>query len=96
MTIQRQLRAFREAVSMKYKTEIGPEPVLMGWMVRHCAWVGHNFLSEGNRENALIVLPGARTTLEKLCQLEKCAWGEKIGGWHEMDARGARSFCRQA
>ena len=25
-----------------------------------------------------IVLSGARTTLEKLCDLEKCAWGETI------------------
>ena len=27
---------------MKYKTEIGPGHVLMGWMVRHCAWVVNN------------------------------------------------------
>ena len=33
--IQGQLRAFREAVSMKYKTEVGPDHVLKGWMVRH-------------------------------------------------------------
>ena len=43
LTIQGQLRAFREAVSMRYKTEIGPDHVLMGWMVRHCAWVVNNF-----------------------------------------------------
>ena len=43
MTIQGQLRAFREAVSMRYKTEIGPDRVLMGWMVQHSAWVVHNF-----------------------------------------------------
>ena len=35
LTIQGQLRAFREAVSMKYKTGVGPNHVLMGWMVRH-------------------------------------------------------------
>ena len=26
-------------ISMRYETEIGPDHVLMGWMVRHCAWV---------------------------------------------------------
>ena len=31
-TIQGQLRAFREDVSTRYKTEIGPDHVLMGWM----------------------------------------------------------------
>ena len=35
LTIQGQLRAFREDISMRYKTEIGPDHVLMGWMVRH-------------------------------------------------------------
>ena len=30
LTIQGQLRAFREAVSVKYKSEIGPDHVLMG------------------------------------------------------------------
>ena len=33
LIIQGQLRAFREAVSMKYKTEVGPDHVLMGWRV---------------------------------------------------------------
>ena len=47
LTIQGQLRAFREAVSMKCKTEVGPDHVLMGWMVRHCAWVVNNFQEEG-------------------------------------------------
>ena len=47
LTIQGQLRAFREAVSMRYKTEIGPDHVLMGRMVRHCAWVANNFQVKG-------------------------------------------------
>ena len=47
LTIQGQFRAFREAVSMKYKTEIGPDHVLMGWVVRHCAWVVNNFQVKG-------------------------------------------------
>ena len=36
LIMQGQLRAFREAVSMEYKTEVGLDHVLMGWMVRHC------------------------------------------------------------
>ena len=47
LTIQGQLRALREDVSMRYKTEIGPDHVLMGWIVRHCAWVVNNFQVEG-------------------------------------------------
>ena len=47
LTIQGQLRAFREDVSMRYKTEIGPDHVLMGWMVRHCAWVVDNVQVKG-------------------------------------------------
>ena len=47
LTIQGRLRAFREDVSMKYKTEIGPDHVLMGWMVRHCPWVVNNFQVKG-------------------------------------------------
>ena len=47
LTIQGQLRAFREDVSMRYKTEIGPDHVLMGWMVRHCTWVVNNFQVKG-------------------------------------------------
>ena len=49
LIIQGQLRAFREAVSMKYKTEVGPDHMLMGWMVRHCAWVVNNFQVKGTR-----------------------------------------------
>ena len=47
LTIQGQLPAFREAVSMKYKTEVGPDHVLMGWIVRHCAGVVNNFQVKG-------------------------------------------------
>ena len=49
LTCQGQLRACREDVSMRYKTEIGPDHVLMGWMVRHCAWVVNNFQVKGTR-----------------------------------------------
>ena len=47
LIIQGQLRAFREAVAMKYKREVGPDHVLMGWMLRHCAWVVNNFQVKG-------------------------------------------------
>ena len=32
---------------MKYKTEVGLDRVLMGWMARHCAWVINNFQLKG-------------------------------------------------
>ena len=32
---------------MRYKTEIGPDHVLMGWMVRNCAWVVNTFQVKG-------------------------------------------------
>ena len=35
LTIQGELRAFREVVSMKYKSEVGIDHVLLGWMVSH-------------------------------------------------------------
>ena len=47
LTIQGQPRTFREAVSMKKETEIGPDHVLMSWMVRHCAWVVNHFQVKG-------------------------------------------------
>ena len=47
LKIEGQLRAFRETVSMKYKTAVGPDHVLMGWMVRHCAWVVNNVQVKG-------------------------------------------------
>ena len=47
LIIQGQIRAFREAVSVKYKTAVGSDLVLIGWMVRHCAWVVNNFQVKG-------------------------------------------------
>ena len=46
LTIQGQLRAFRDSV--KYNTEIEPEHVLMGWMVRHSACVVNNVQVKGS------------------------------------------------
>ena len=73
LTIQGLLRAFREAVSLKYKTDIRPEHVLMGWMVRHSAWVVNNPQVKGSGRT-----PYCRTILGKLCHLERFAWGENI------------------
>ena len=70
---QGQLRAFREAVSMRYKTEVGLDHVLMGWMVRQCVWS----LKKLQVENA-VVLSEARTTLDKWFHLEKFVWTEII------------------
>ena len=58
LRIQGQFRAFREAVSMKYKTDVGQDRVLMGWMVRHSCMGRKQFPSEGNWENALSSYPG--------------------------------------
>ena len=72
LTIEGQLRAFREAVSMKCKTEVGPDHVSMGWLVRHCACMGcKQFPSEGNWENAISFNP--RTTLAKSFHSERSA-----------------------
>ena len=47
------LRAFREAVSLKYKTEIGPEHVPMGWMGRKQCMGRKQFSSERISEDAI-------------------------------------------
>ena len=48
LTIQGQLRAFREDVSVQYRTQRGPEHVLLGWMVQRSAWVVNNFQVKGS------------------------------------------------
>ena len=64
LNIQGQLRAFRDAVSVKYKTEIGPEYVLMGWMVRHSAWVVNNLQVKGSGRTPYRSLSGKDYTGE--------------------------------
>ena len=32
---------------MKYKTVVGLDHVLMGWMARHCAWIVNKFQVKG-------------------------------------------------
>ena len=70
-TIQGQLRAFREDVSMRHKTETGPDHVLMVWMVRRCAWVVNNFQVKGTGENALsfYLEQGLRWRSSAICQV---------------------------
>ena len=46
---------------MKHKTEIGPEHVLMGWMVRHSAWVVNNFQVKGDGKTPYRSLRGKDT-----------------------------------
>ena len=91
LTIQGQLRAFREAVSMRYKTEFGPDhstTLCMG-----CKQLS----SEGNRESALSLYPGQGQHWRS-CAIWRSVIGAKpLRGWsqveHEVDSR---SFCRQA
>ena len=52
------LRAFREAVSSKYKTENGPDHMLMSWMVRHSARVVNHFQVEGSGRTPYLSLRG--------------------------------------
>ena len=89
LTIQGQLRAFREDVSMRYKTEVGPDQTL-------CT-ACKQFSSEGNREHALSFCPG-RGLHWRSCAIWRGVLGAKpFCGWsqveHEVDAR---SSCRQA
>ena len=72
-----QFRAFREAVSMKYKTEVGPDHVLMGWMVRHCAWVVNNFQVKGTGRTPYRSLRGRDCTGEVVPFGEVCLVGAK-------------------
>ena len=72
LIIQAQLRAFRKAVSMKYKTEVGPDHVLMGWMVRHCAWVVNNFQVKGTRRTPYRSIRGKDCTGEVVPFGEVC------------------------
>ena len=97
LTIQGQLRAFREAVSTRYKTEHGPDHVLMDLMVRHCAWFVNNLQVKGTGENAFSFYPGQGLHWRS-CVIWRSVLGTKsIRGWsqieHEVDAR---SFGGQA
>ena len=72
LTIQGQLRAFRQDVSMIYKTEIGPDHVLMGWMVQHCAWVVNNFQVKGTGRTLCRSIRGKDYTREVVPFAEIC------------------------
>ena len=75
LTIQGQLRAFREDVSMRYKTEVGPDHVLMGWMVRHCAWVVNNFQVKSTGRTPYRSIRGKDYTGEVMSFGEICLGG---------------------
>ena len=79
LTIQGQPRAFRGAVSMRYKTELGPGHVLMGWMVRHCAWVVNNFQVKGTGRTLYRFIRGKDYTGEVVL------YGEICFGWNHSE-----------
>ena len=72
LIIQGQLPAFREAVSMKYKTEVEPDHVLMGWLVRHCAGVVNNFQVKGTGRPPYLSIWGKDCTGEVVPFGEVC------------------------
>ena len=78
MIIQGQLRAFREAVSMKYKTEVGPDHVLMGRMVRHCAWVVNNFQVKGTGRTPHRSIWSKDYTIQQKDELESGRRAKKV------------------
>ena len=57
---------------MKYKTAVGPDHVLMGWMVRHCAWVVNNFQVKGTGRTPCRSLWGKDYTGEVVPYGEVC------------------------
>ena len=95
LTIQGQLRAFREAVSVKYETEIGPDHVLMGWMVRHCAWVVNHFQVKGTGRTPY---RSGQALHWRSCTIWRSVSGAKsLGRWSQVEYEAdAKSFCRQA
>ena len=72
LTIQRPLRAVRKPVSVKYKTKFGPEHVLMGWMIRHCAWVVNHLQVKGTGRTPYRSLRGKDYTGEVVPFGEVC------------------------
>ena len=57
---------------MKYKTEVGPDHVLMGWMVRQCAWVVNNFQVKGTERTPYRSIQGKDYTGEVVSFGEVC------------------------
>ena len=97
LTIEGQLRAFREAVSVKYKAEIGPDHVLMGWMVRHCAWVVNHFQVKSTGRTLCRSIRGQGLHWRS-CAIWRSVLGAKsLGRWSQVEYEvDAKSFCRQA
>ena len=97
MTIQGQLRAFREDVSMRYKTEFGPDHVLMGWMVGHCAWVENNFQVKGTGRMPCRSIWSKDHTGEVMPFGEICLGRNQSEDGAKLNMRWMRGvFCRQA
>ena len=84
LIIQGQPLAFRETVSMQYKTEVVPDHVLMGWMVRHCAWVVNNFQVKGTGRTPYRSIQCKDYTRSVLGAKPFRGWSQVE---HEVDAR---------
>ena len=92
LIIQGQHRAFREAVSMKYKTEVGPDHVLMGWMARHCAWVVNNFQVKGSGRTPCRSIRGKDYTGEVVPFGEVCLGRNRSEDEAKLGMRWMRGF----
>ena len=82
---------------MKYKSEVGLGHVLMGWMVRRCAWVVNHFQVKGLGTAPYRSLRGKNYTGEVVPFGEIC-----LGRKHSEDGAKlnvemeTRSFCWQS
>ena len=96
LTFQGQLRTFREAVSMKDETEVGLDHVFMGWMVRHCAWVVHDFQVKGTGRTPCRSIQGKDYTGEVVPFGAVCLGRNHSEDGATLSMVDARSFRRQA
>ena len=75
LIIQGQLRAFRESHLNEIQDRSWTRSCVDGMDGTTMCTGWKRFPGEGNQRERLIVLSEARITPEKLCHLEKCAWG---------------------
>ena len=95
LTIQGQLRAFREAVSMKYMTKVGPcvDGLDGSTLCMGCK----SFPSERNRENALSFYSGQGLHWRSCAIWSSVLGAKSLRRWSQVEhGWDARSFRRQA
>ena len=63
---------FEKPSQWKYKNEVGLDHVLMGWMVRHCAWVFNNFQVKGTGRTRYRSIQSKDYTVEVVPSGEVC------------------------